>query len=129
MKNDPQQELFTKLKISLEAKGYDVYEGFLPPEGTLYPFIYLGEMTQNDTANKTAVFGQVRQKIKVWHNDPHKRGTLSKIMLDIKEVCREIDETQNFEWFVKSMNQSIRPDPTTNPPLLMGDLDVTFNFN
>lgn len=37
---DPQQELFSKLKIELEALGYAVYDGFLPPEGTAYPFVY-----------------------------------------------------------------------------------------
>ena len=37
---DPQQELFTKLLTEIKALelGYDVYDGFLPPDGTPYPF-------------------------------------------------------------------------------------------
>ena len=29
---DPQQELFTALLLGLREQGYDVYDGFLPPE-------------------------------------------------------------------------------------------------
>ena len=53
---DPQQELFTKIKLELEKKGYSVYDGALPPLETPYPFIYLGDMQQIDDANKSAVF-------------------------------------------------------------------------
>lgn len=40
---DPQQELFTKLLTEIKALGYDVYDGFLPPDGTPYPFVYLAD--------------------------------------------------------------------------------------
>lgn len=43
---DPQQELFTKILKDLSALGFDVYDGFLPPEDTPYPFVYLGEVQQ-----------------------------------------------------------------------------------
>ena len=38
---DPQQELFSNIKKEIESLGYDVYDGFLPPENTPYPFVYL----------------------------------------------------------------------------------------
>ena len=60
---DPQQELFTKLLTEIKALGYDVYDGFLPPDGTPYPFVYLADNLQIDEANKTAVFGSVHQTI------------------------------------------------------------------
>ena len=49
---DPQQELFTRLVVDLTAygkeKGIGVYDSILPPEGTPYPFIYLGDVSQED---------------------------------------------------------------------------------
>ena len=70
---DPQQELFTALLLKLKEKyedtGIGVYDTFLPPDGTPYPFIYLADSTQDDQANKTTVFGAVSQVIHVWHNN------------------------------------------------------------
>lgn len=70
MIHDPQQELFTRIKLDIEALGYDVYDGFLPPEGTSYPFVYLGDAMQIDDPNKSVVFGNVHQTIHVWSNTP-----------------------------------------------------------
>ncbi|MBR4930752.1 MAG: hypothetical protein IKZ00_08145 [Bacteroidaceae bacterium] len=126
---DPQQELFSKLKKGLEAKGFAVYDGFLPPEGTPYPFVYLGDSQQTDDANKSAVFGNVFQTIHVWHNNPRQRGTVSQILLEIKLSCRLIEHTDNFAWNVLNVSQQIIPDNTTSTPLLHGVLDVEWKFN
>ena len=79
---EPQQELFTTLKLELEALGYDVYDGILPPENTPYPFVYLGDTRQTDDTNKSAVFGNVYQTIHVWSNNPRNRGTVSEMLLE-----------------------------------------------
>ena len=126
---DPQQELFTRLKLDLEALGYSVYDGVMPPEDTPYPFIYLGESQQNDDANKTAVFGNVFQTIHVWHNNQKQRGTVSKMLLDSKTVCRKVAHTSNFAWGVRNVSQRIITDTTTSVPLLHGVLDVEFKFS
>lgn len=126
---DPQQELFITLKLGIEAKGYAVYDGFLPPEGTPYPFVYISDSRQSDRELKNATHGFVYQTIKVWHNNPKQRGTLSKMLLDIKTVCRNILHTQNFGWNVRNINQRILPDTTTKQPLLQGILEVDFYFS
>ena len=126
---DPQQELFIELKTSLEKMGFAVYDGFLPPEGTPYPFIYLGESQLIDEDKKDAVFGRVRQTIHIWHNDPHKRGTVSAMMLATKQACRTIEHTSSFAWAVRGIEQRILPDNTTKKPLLHGHLSVEFSFN
>lgn len=126
---DPQQELFSKLKKDLEAKGFAVYDGFLPPEGTPYPFVYLGDSQQTDDANKSAVFGNVFQTIHVWHNNPRQRGTVSQILLEIKLSCRLIEHTDNFAWNVLNITQQILKDDTTATPLLHGVLDVEWKFS
>lgn len=126
---DPQQEIFTRLLKNLKALGFDVYDGFLPPEDTPYPFVYLGEVQQTDDANKTAVFGNVSVTIHVWHNNPKQRGTVSDMQLKIKKACRSMNHTPNFAWSVRNISQRIITDTTTAAPLLHGVLDVEFKFS
>lgn len=126
---DPQQELFTELLLKTKELGYDVYDTFLPPEDTPYPFVYLADSQQTDDANKTAVFGNVYQTIHVWHNNPRQRGTVSEMLLDIKKVCYRLEHTENFAWMVRNINQRILPDNTTKTPLLHGLLEVEFKFS
>lgn len=106
-----------------------MYDGFLPPEDTPYPFVYLGDMRQIDSANKSAVFGIVYQTIHVWSNTPKNRGTVSQMLLDIKTVCRSIEHTANFAWMLRNVNQTIFPDNTTRTPLLHGVLEVEYKFS
>lgn len=126
---DAQQEFFTALKLALEAKGYAVYDGFLPPDGTPYPFIYLGDFRQSDTANKSAIFGTVFPTVHVWHNDPKKRGTVSRMILDIKQTFAEIIRTANFAWMAVNVNSRIVPDNTTKTPLLHGIVEAELKFS
>lgn len=126
---DPQQELFTELLLKLKELEYDVYDAFLPPEGTPYPFIYLADGRQTDTKTKNAVMGNVYQTIHVWHNNPKQRGTASKMMLDIKKVCYKLEHTENFAWMIQNINQQILSDNTTKTPLLHGLLEVEFKFS
>lgn len=127
---DPQQELFTAVLVELRKRYPDqVYDTFLPPEGTPYPFIYLADSNLTDRANKTAVFGTVSQTIHVWHDNPQRRGTVSQMLLQIKQICRHLEHTGNFSWSLQDLNQRIFPDTTTNQPLLHGIVEVTFLFS
>ena len=95
---DPQQELFTQIRMMLvRLFGEDkVYDSFLPPDGTPYPFVYLADSWEDDDANKSAVFGMVTQTVHVWHNDPHKRGTVSSMMMQIKQEAQKLG---NGAWY------------------------------
>ena len=126
---DPQQELFTELLLKLRERGYDVYDGALPPDGAPYPFVYVADSQQIDDLNKTAVFGSVYQTIHVWHNNPGQRGEVSAMLLAIKDICRKIEHTGNFAWCVANVNQRLLADTTTKQPLMHGILDVEFKFN
>lgn len=126
---DHQQELFTILKLKLEELGYDVYDGFLPPKNTPYPFIYLADSHLIDDANKSAVFGNVYQTVHIWHNNSKKRGTVSKMLLDIKNTARKIDKTDNFSWFIIDVEQNILADTITSTPLMHGVLELKFKFS
>lgn len=126
---DPQQELFTELLLKLKDLEYDVYDTFLPPEGTLYPFIFIADSQQTDTQTKSAVMGNVYQTIHVWHNNPKQRGMVSQMLLDIKKVCYKLEHTENFDWMIQNVNQRILSDKTTKTPLLHGVLEVEFKFS
>lgn len=106
-----------------------MYDGFLPPNDTAYPFIYLGDSQQIDSANKSAVFGNVYQTIHVWHSNPKQRGTVSEMLLAIKTVCRKIGHTANFSWSLRNASQQIIPDYTTKSPLLHGIVEAEFHFS
>ena len=125
---DPQQEYFTRVKLDLEALGYSVYDGFLPPEKTPYPFIYLGDFRQTDIECKNAVRGIVYPTIHVWHSNPRQRGTVSAMLLDIKTVLRKITNTSNFSWAVRNVTNRIIPDNTTKTPLLHGVIEAEALF-
>ena len=127
---DPQQELYTAILLNLkELYGNDVYDGFLPPAGTPYPFVYLGDFRQNDKETKGAILGTVYPTIHIWHNDPQQRGTVSAMMLNIKTKLRKIEKTANFSWMIKNVEQRILPDNTTKTPLLHGVLELEFMFS
>lgn len=126
---DPQQELFTAYKLKLEAKGYAVYDGVLPPKNTPYPFIYLGNFGQNDQQLKNAVNGFVYPTIHVWHDNPRQRGTVSAMLLDIKRVIYQTEKTAGISWIVQSVNERIIPDNTTKTPLLHGIVEAGLKFS
>ena len=126
---DPQQEFFSRVKQDIEALGYSVHDGFMPPDGTPYPFVYLGDMRQADTETKRELYGTVYFTIHVWSNNPKKRGTLSGMLLNCKTVCRKITHTANYAWMIRNVNQQIFPDTTTKAPLLHGVIEVEAVFS
>ena len=126
---DPQQELFTALRAALIERGYDVYDGALPPDETPYPFLYLGESRQRDEENKSAIFGRVYQTVHVWHDSPRRRGTVSGMLADIKGAARGLRYTEQFAWCVSGVEQRILADTSTKTPLLHGVLELEFRFS
>lgn len=126
---DPQQEIFTALRTGLPSLGYGVYDGVLPPDDTPYPFIYLSDSQQNDSDTKSQIIGTVNMTIKVWVDSPKKRGTLSKILGEIKTYIRSISTTKSHAWAVQSLTQRILPDDSVTPPLMQGILEITFRFS
>lgn len=129
---DAQQELYTKILVELrEAFGYEnVYDGDLPPEGTPYPFVYLGDVTDSDDYRiKDKVenpWGRTDIRIHVWHNKVTERGTLSANVGQVKRVLRNVEITENYVWDLRSLTSNILPDNTTKTPLLHGVVDATY---
>ena len=130
---DSQQELFIALKVQLEkalkSKGVNVYDTFLPCEGTPYPYVYIGSsQLVDDYGNKTMILGTITQVVDVWHNNPRKRGELSEIMMIVKDVARQISRTSSFAFRISNINQRILPDTSTSEPLMHGVLELDFRI-
>lgn len=126
---DPQQEFFTALRMRLKTRyPGKIYDTTLPPRGTQYPFIYLADTRQTDRETKTVIIGTVGQSVRIWHCNPHERGTLSMLMHGVKTAARQIERTANYAWDVKITTQEILDDTTVTPPLLMGVLEISAGF-
>lgn len=120
---DPQQELYSHILVALKDKYGDmVYDGALPPDGTPYPFIYLGDLSFTDSVNnKSQILGRASVTIHVWHDNVHKRGTVSKYLGEIKQICMQMGSTGNFSWrYATGGMTRILPDNSTGTPLLHG---------
>ena len=117
------------MKLDIEALGYAVYDGVLPPEDTKYPFVYLADFQQTNTTLKNAITGTVFPTIHVWHNTPKQRGTVSQMIAGIYGVCLKIEETANYNWLLPNFNSRIITDTTTKTPLLHGVIEPEFKFS
>lgn len=117
---DPQQDIFIKIKKAIVELGYDVYDCGLPPEGTAYPFVYLGDVSIVEYSTKSQGYEDISATIHVWSNNPKKRGDLSEMLSNIRTVCRTLGP------IIRSLDQRILPDNTTKEPLLHGVIEVIY---
>ena len=126
----PQQEIFTAVRgVCVNLFGASNVFDYLPPGGTPYPFVFVGEQLSNDQRNKSAVFGTVTQTVHVYHNDYKKRGSTTSMVMAIQEAVRALKSTAHFHLDVRSINGQVLPDNTTATPLLHGIIEIEFHFN
>lgn len=126
---DPQQEIFTQLRTALAraVEGVSVYDGKLPPAGTKYPFIYLGELSQEDVWYKASIGGTIRLSVHVWHNDPGQRGTVSQLMRQVKQTAIGLHGTDHY-FDYSGASETVQPDTSTGKPLLHGVVDLKYQY-
>lgn len=125
---NPAMELFGALLVLLRKTYPDiVFDTFLPPESTPYPFIFLNDGYEiEDFRMKGAYFGQTSISIDVWHNDPTQRGTVDSLLFAVRQICRRIDQTKTYSWCLSSCTLEYLPDMTTIQPLYRGILTLTY---
>jgi hypothetical protein len=126
----PSQEIFTAMLVALREKYQgkpEVYDGFLPPAGTPYPFIYVSD-TQHIPSfdTKQAAFGKVSLSIDVWHNNVRQRGVLTNLLFEIQQLAATIHYTDSYAWHICECSESVLADNTTSEPLMRGVLYITF---
>ena len=119
----PQQDIYNTVYGVCEKLG-DVYEE-VPPKGTLYPFIWLGQTELLPDRNKSAIFANVIQTIRFYAKDTQ-RGTISQLMFDVENALRELKETdQSYIDLVRS-NTTVLGEVDDNDNLYHGVLKVEF---
>lgn len=123
----PQQQIFNKVFEVCLSLGFSTFD-YLPAEGEKYPFVFVGEQTDVDRANKSTVTGLVMQTIH-FYGDYRKRGDLSVMMNDLRRELRKVKHTKNFYINVKNINARTLPDNTAARRLTHGIVEVEFSFN
>ena len=115
--------------ITLKEKGYDVYDREIPPENTPYPFIYMGDFLQADESMKGPCIGEVSPSIYIY-GLLAKRGSVSKLALEIKELCHKLRRTEHFRWRCKdNISQSMTKDYEGSTPLIQCLIEPIFIFS
>lgn len=124
------QELYTAMLLKLRSLWPDsVFDGDLPPDGTPYPFVHLGD-TQDiaEFLVKGAAFGRMSITVNIWMNNPRRRGDLSLMAFKTKALARSISETDSFGWCLSGCEESVIPDNTTKDPLMHGVLIFEYKY-
>lgn len=128
---EAQQEFFTALRAALlSIHPGMVYDTFLPAEGTPYPIIYLAGTDQTELNTKSApTVGRITQDVRIWHDDPRKRGTVSSLMADVKAAARGIHYTEHYKYDVTVTESQLTSDTSVSPPLVYGIIGLTANYS
>lgn len=127
--DNPLQQLYTALLLKLNRTYPNmVYDGWMPPADTPYPFIFLGDVYDSaDLSKKLNLFGRATVTVHVWHNDFRKRGDLSTMMLKIRMMARNI-ETDGYGWCLTDCEERYVKDTSTKDALLHGVLSISYKY-
>lgn len=123
----PQQQIFDKVFTASMGLGYSTFD-YLPASSVGYPFVFIGEQSDQDRQTKTSLYGDVQQTIHFFHSYK-KRRELTGMMDKLKTELRKVDRTENFYVVCRNVSSRIMIDQSTSEPLLHGVLEVEFRFH
>lgn len=123
----PQQQVFDAVFLASFLLGYRTFD-YLPAKDTAYPFVYIGEQSDQDLRTKSLIYGRVQQSIHIYH-DYKKRRELTMMMDKLKVECRKLKQTENFYLTCKNITARTLIDNSTSEPLLHGIIEVEFQFH
>jgi len=126
LEKSPEQEVFDVVYMKCQQLGYDVYD-YLPPEQTAYPFVYVGEVFQQDRHTKSGLFGDVQVTVHVY-NDYQKRRETTTMRDRIKHELYKVRNAGSINLTLKRGTGQIFIDDSTTEPLLHGVLELEFTF-
>ncbi len=118
---NPEQQIFTDIRrVMVNLFGQNKVYDYNPPEGTLYPFIRVGEVfKQNRRLHKENLNGDMQVSIHFWHDNSRQRGTFTKMMHDA-----EIALIESYGVRGEDINMRVMDDNTTSVTLLHGILEI-----
>lgn len=111
-------------KAAIDQIGSANVFDFLPPEGTRYPFFYIGEMQGIDRATKSAYIPTIYQTVHYYGSDFKKRGQAYRDIIGLMEKIRATQKYDNFKINCRSIDFRMITDSSTATPLLHGVIDV-----
>lgn len=127
MSKSPEQEIFDAIFSTCLNLGYRTYD-YLPPNGTQYPFVYIGEVFQQDRHTKSGLFGDIQVTVHIY-NDRKKRKETTTMRDTIKNELYKLKRAGNINVMLKRGTGQILIDNSTSEPLLHGILELEFTYN
>lgn len=123
----PQQAIFDAVFMSSLELGFATYD-FLPPSGTKYPFVYIGEQFDQDRLTKTRITGRVQQTIHIYA-DVRSRRRLTDMMNQLKAEARRMRKADGYSISVRTLNSQTLNETAGTETLKHGILEIDFQFN
>lgn len=123
----PQQQIYDAVFLASHLLGYRTFP-FLPAKEEKYPFVYVGEQSDQDKKTKSNIYGNVQQTIHIYHLIENRRD-LTGMMDALKVELRKLKRTENFYVTCKKITAQTIQDTTTPQALWHGIIEAEFTFN
>ncbi|WP_077621565.1 hypothetical protein [Sediminibacillus massiliensis] len=125
----PEIQLFNAVfKLSLN-RGYETVDYSPVKDEIPYPFVHVGETTDEDIINnKQVITGFVSQTIHVW-GYANNRALHTAMMHSLKQDLRAMKRLINYRVELQSLNSNTIYDNTTNDNLLHGIIEVEYKLS
>ncbi|HLT85875.1 MAG TPA: hypothetical protein VKZ62_00065 [Georgenia sp.] len=123
----PQQQIYDAVFLISTNLGYATFD-YLPANQVAYPFVFVGEQSDQDLRTKSGLYGNVQQTIHIYHSY-RRRRELTNMMNALKLECRKLKRTENFYVVCKNINGQVMLDNSTSEPILHGIIEIEFTFH
>ena len=122
-----EQEVFDAIFMTCLNLGYRTFD-YLPAKDTQYPFVFIGEIFQQDRHTKSGLFGDIQATVHIY-NDYKKRRETTTMRDTIKRELYKLKRAGSINLTLKRGTGQILIDNSTPEPLLHGFLELEFTFN
>jgi len=126
IEKSPEQELYDAIFLTCLNLGYSTYD-YLPPDGTQYPFVFIGELFQQDRHTKSGLFGDIQVTVHVYNNYKERRETTT-MRDNIKLALYRLKQAGSINVILKEGTGQIFIDDTGTVPKLHGILELDFTY-
>lgn len=126
IEKSPEQELYDAIFQTCLNLGYRTYD-YLPPDGTQYPFVFIGEIFQQDRHTKSGLFGDIQVTVHVYNNYKERRETTT-MRDNIKQSLYRLKQAGSINVILKEGTGQIFIDGTGTEPKLHGILELDFTY-
>ena|SRR5699024_4318132 len=127
MENSPEQRVFDAIFKVCQRLNYRVFD-YLPARETPYPFVYVGEIFQQDRQTKSNLYGNIQATIHIY-NDYKKRRETTSMRDNIKLEMYRIKDIDGMRLKLNRGTGQILIDDSTPETLIHGILELEFTFN